>query len=162
MLTTFKRITRSGWLAFKRQMGLSLATIFIITLTISVVTLLFLFQQAALFLLSALEQKADVSIYFTKEAVEEDILKIKEDLVKIPELKEVRYVSHKEAVENLLQRYPELVESVQETEGLLNLASLNIRAAEIAQYVKVLTFLEEAPFSGLIEKVDYYRREPII
>ncbi len=162
MFISLKRIIRAGWLAFKRQAGLSLATIFVMALTVFLVTLLFLFQQATLFLLSFLEEKADVSIYFTKETREEDILKIKDELVKFPELKDVKYVSHQEAVESLLQKHPELIESIQETEGLLNLASLNIRAAEPAQYVAVLNFLEAAPFGNLIEKVDYYQREPII
>lgn len=161
-IISLKRIIRSGWFSFKRQGGLSLATIFIMVMTISLITSLFLFQEIIRFSISQLQEKVDISIYFKKDALPEDILKIKEEISKIPEVKSIEYISNEEAKKRLIEKHPELKESVRLTEDRLNLASLNIKAGEAAQYAAIANFLENASFKKLIEKVDYYQRKPII
>ncbi len=162
MTTSFKRIIKSGWLAFRRQLGLSLATIFIMLMTISLVTSLFLFQKTTNYLLSQLQEKVDVSVYFKQQTLEKDILEAKDELSRIPEVKNVEYVSHEQALKTLLEKHPELTESVRETSGLLNLASLNIKAGQASQYVAISDFLENSEFNALIEKIDYNERKPVI
>lgn len=162
MLTTLKRIIRSGLISFRRQLGLSIATTFILVMTISLITLLFLFQKTTLFLISQLQEEANISVYFKKNIQEEDILKIKEEIIKVPEVNEVVYISHQEALEEFLRKNPELQESVEITQGLLNLASLNIKAAGIAQYTAISDFLENSPFRDSVQKIDYYQRKPVI
>ncbi len=162
MLTSLKRIIRSGWIAFRRQGGLSVATIFVLVMTISLVTSLFLFQKTTRFMISQLQGKVDISVYFKKDTLEKDILEIKDEITKIAEVKNVEYVSHEVALQELLARHPELQESTKETEGLLNLASLNIKAGQASQYAAISDFLEKASFKDLIDKVDYYQRKPVI
>jgi len=113
-------------------------------------------------MISQLQEKVDISVYFTRETLEEDILQIKDEIAKIPQVTDVEYVSHEAALAELLARHPELAESTKETEGLLNLASLNIKASQASQYVAITDFLENAPFRSSIEKVDYYQRKPVI
>lgn len=162
MLTSLKRVFRSGWIGFKRQGGLTVATIFIMFVTISLITSLFLFQKFTQFLITGLKEKVDISIYFKKEAGEEEILKIREEISKIPEVKNVEYVSNEDAIKRLLEKHPELIESVKETEGVLKITSLNIKAVQASQYAAINNFLENSPFKNLIEKVDYYQRKPVI
>jgi len=162
MLTSLKRIIRSGWITFKRQGGFTVATIFIMVITISLMTCLFLFQRITKFSISLLQDKVDVSIYFKDTSLEQDILGIKEQIAKIPEVKSVEYVSNEEAKKRLLEKYPELTESLRETQGMLNLASLNIKAGQADQYAAIANFLEKAPFKNLIQKTDYYQRKPVI
>ena len=162
MLTSLKRIIRSGWITFKRQGGFTVATIFIMVITISLMTCLFLFQRITKFSISLLQDKVDVSIYFKDTSLEQDILGIKEQIAKIPEVKSVEYVSNEEAKKRLLEKYPELTESLRETQGMLNLASLNIKAGQADQYAAIANFLEKAPFKNLIQKTDYYQRKLVI
>jgi len=162
MLTSLKRIIRSGWITFKRQAGFTVATIFIMAITISLITSLFLFQKITKFSISLLQDKVDVSVYFKDTSLEQDILEIKEQIAKIPEVKSVEYVSNEEAKKRLLEKYPELTESLRETQGMLNLASLNIKAGQADQYAAIANFLEKAPFKNLIQKTDYYQRKPVI
>jgi cell division transport system permease protein len=162
MLTPLKRVIRSGLTAFRRQAGLSAATTFILMMTISLITSLFLFQKTANFMISDLREKVDISVYFKQNAVEEDILAIKDQISQIPEVKDVEYVSNEEALADLLAKHPELQESTKETEGMLNLASLNIKANQASQYAAITDFLENAPFKNLIDKIDYYQRKPVI
>lgn len=165
MFTSLKRIIRSSLISFKRQGTLTFATIFIMVMTISLIGFLFLFHQISQFLITQIQEKADFSIYFKQGVSEEDILKVKEEISKIPEVKNVAYVSHSEATKKLLERHPELKESVRETEGILNLASLNISAWNASQYQAIADFLDEASktsFKNLIAKIDYPQRELII
>ncbi len=165
MFTSIKRIIRSGWIAFRRQVGLSIATCFIMIMTISLVTSLFLFQKVSQFLISSLQEKVDISVYFKEESLEKDHLNVKEEISKIPEVKSVKYVSREEALNIFTQRHkddPVLMESLAEVGGNPFLASLNIQAFEAAQYIAVAKFLEIGPFENLIEKIDYYQRKPVI
>ena len=93
MLTLIKRVIKFGWINFSRNSGLSIATIFIIVMTISLMTSLFLFREAGQFLISYLQEKIDISVYFKIDSQEIDILEVKEELLKIPEVKNVQYIS---------------------------------------------------------------------
>lgn len=161
MFISLKRVIKSAWVNLKRNSGLSFATIFILILAVGLITSLFLFHQISQFLLSSIENKVDISVYFKDIIPEEEILDIKEEISKLSEVKEVGYVSQKEAVQKLIERKPELTESIKETEGVLNIASLNIKVYTADQFSAVVNFLEKSSFAEKIE-VDYYERKPII
>jgi len=165
MLTLIKRIFKSGWLSFSRDGGLAVATCFIMVMTISLATSLFLLKDVSQFLISTVQEKADISVYFKESASEEDVLKVEEEISKIPEVKNVKYVSREEALESFVQRHkddPVLMESLEEVGGNPFLAALNIKAFQVSQYQAVANFFEAGTFENLIEKVDYYQRKPVI
>ena len=68
---SLKRIARYGYQSFLRDKGSSIALLFIMVLTLSGVTSLFLVRGAASFLVLALESRVDVSAYFFKETPEQ-------------------------------------------------------------------------------------------
>ena len=138
-----------------------MASVFIMTLVISAATSLFLFHQVTRFLVSALQSRVDISVYFRELTPEAEILRIKDEIAKVPQVKEVEYVSQEEATRRLLARRPDLANSVSETQGFLNIASLNIKVFETGQYAQVTSFLENSPFRTQIN-VDYYERKPVI
>jgi cell division transport system permease protein len=162
MLTALKRVIHAGWLGLKRQGGLAIATIFTMVMTISMITSLFLFQKITRFSVAMLEEKVDVSVYFKQTSPVDDILKLKDELVKLPEVKSVEYVSDEEAKQNLLEGHPDLADSLAETEGMLNLASLNIKAAKADQYDAIVSFLQNGDFKDSIQDIDYAERKPVI
>jgi len=165
MFTLIKRIFKSGWLSFSRDGGLAAATCFIMLIPIFLATSLFLLKDVSQFLISTVQEKADISVYFKESVSEEDILKVEEEISKIPEVKNVNYVSKEEALESFVQRHkndPVLMESLEEVGGNPFLAALNIKAFQASQYQTVANFFETGTFENLIEKVDYYQREPVI
>lgn len=144
---------------------MSAATIFIIVLTIFLVTSLFIFQKAATLLIADLQEKVDISVYFKDTADEQQILDAKKDLVSLPEVKDVQYTSAEAALEAFVAKHkdePVLIESIVELGANPLLASLDIKAGQASQYDAIASFLQEAPFKDLIEKVDYYQRKPVI
>ena len=165
MFILIKRIFRSGWQGLRRNGGMITANIFVITMAIFVVTSLFFFRDISRFLISSIEEKADISVYFKDEAEEEDILKIKEEVFGIPEVKEVRYVSKEEALRRFTEKRkkdPRSMEALVYVGKNPFLASLGIKAFQADQYITVVNFLENFHFNYLIEKHDYYERELVI
>lgn len=165
MLTSFKRIIKAGWISFTRNIGLSIATIFVMILVIFLITSLFLFNIVSKILISDVQEKIDISIYFKKDILLEKILEIKSDIVKLPDVKDVEYVSEGQALDKFTERYknnPVLLESLKEVGENPFLPSLNIKAKEASRYEDIAKFLENSSFKDLIEKIDYYQRKPII
>lgn len=165
MFASIKRIFKSGWQSFFRDGGLAGATIFILFLAISLATFIFLFQGVSQFLISMVEEKADIAIYFKPEVPEGEILTIEEELKKNPIVKEVKYVSKEEALTEFSQKHEEnsvLISSLEEVGNNPFLPSLHIMAFEGGQYETIAKLFEASMFENLVEKVDYYQRKPII
>jgi len=165
MLISFKRIVKTGCRSFSRNIALSMAAVFIMVMVISLATLLFLLNPVSKILISDLQEKVDISVYFREEVLSEDILQVKSEISRIPEVKNVEYVSREQALEKFIERHrddPVLMESLTEVGENPFLASLNIRAWQASQYEQVTNFLETGPFRNLVDKVDYYQRKPVI
>lgn len=148
-----------------RDGGMIIANIFIMVMAISVITSLFLFRDISQFVIQSLQEKVDVSVYFKYEAAEEDVIRVKEAIASIPEVKEVNYVSRQEALEKFTEKHgsnPVLMESLTEVGTNPFLASLGIKAFQAYQYEAVVGFLESPQYDYLIEKIDYYERKPVI
>jgi len=112
-----------------------------------------------------LEEKADISVYFKEEVAEIDILEVKEELAKVPEVKEIKYVSKEKALADFIQRHqdnPVLMASLEKVGRNPFLASLNIMASDVGQYQTIANFFEKLAFENLVEKVNYYQRKPVI
>jgi len=164
MFVAFRRIFKLGWQSFTRDGGLAAATVFILVIVIALVTSLFILKEVSQFLIASIQEKVDISVYFKERALETEILNIKEEISKIPEVKEVKYISKVKALEEFVERYkdePVLMESLAEV-GNPFLASLNIKAWEASQYGVIANFLEHPVYEDLVEKVDYYQRKPVI
>lgn len=165
MFTSLKRIIKAGFLNFRRQGGLTFATVSIMVMTISLITFLFFFQGIVQYLVLNLQEKVDVSVYFKKDSLEIEILEAKEEISRIPEVKSIEYVSQEEALDRFTQKHkdnPLLMEALAEVGGNPLLASLNIKAWQVDQYEALANFLEGATFQGLIEKVDYHQNKIVI
>jgi len=165
MLTSFKRIIKTGWKGFSRNIGLSIATILIMVVVISLATLLFLLNPASKILISGLQEKVDISVYFGEDVLPGDIWEVESEISRIPEVKDVEYVSREQALEKFIEKHrddPVLMESLTEVGYNPFLASLNIKAWQVSQYEQVTNFLETGPFRNLIDKVDYHQRKPVI
>jgi cell division transport system permease protein len=160
-----KRIFRFGWQSLARDGGMISANVFIMTMAVFMITSIFFLKDISQFLVNSIEDKVDVSVYFKENVLEEDILKVKQEIVLVPEVKEVNYVSKEQALENFVNRHgnnPVLMEALVEVGANPFLASLGVKAFEAEQYTSVVSFLEGFQSSYLIEKIDYYERKPVI
>ncbi|MCK4781884.1 ABC transporter permease [Candidatus Parcubacteria bacterium] len=164
ILTTIKRIIKSGWKSFWRNNGLAVATIFIIVMIISLINGLFIFQAATDFLVSNLQEKADVSIYFNENISEAEILEVKKEINAVEGVNSIEYISREMASEKFVEKYKEsqiLMEALEIVEDDPFLASLNVKMAEASDYAVLNGFLEEK-FSEKIYKINYFENKEVI
>jgi cell division transport system permease protein len=164
MLNFIKRIIKYGWKIFIRDGEIALTDVFILVIVILLISSLFIFREVGKILISSLKEKADISVYFKEDVPEEEILKLEEEISKISEVKEVKYVSKEEALNEFKERHkenPVLMEALSEIGANPFLASLSIKAREASQYETIINFLNEKN-SQFIEKIDYYQRKPLI
>jgi len=165
MFISFKRVIKTGWKGFRRNIGLSLAAILIMVIVISLATLLFLLSPVSKILIADIQEKVDISVYFKEDVSSEYILEVESEISKIPEVKDVEYISKDQALEKFIEKHkddPVLMESLAELGSNPFLASLSVRAWEPSQYEQVVSLLETSSFKNLIDKVDYYERKPVI
>ncbi|MDQ5883349.1 MAG: cell division transport system permease protein [Patescibacteria group bacterium] len=100
-----KRIIRGGFLNFVRNGFVSLSSVLVMTITLSVITIIILSQAVLNFSLSQLQDKVDVTVFFTVGASESEILSIKSQLEQLPEVASVDYISSDQALENFRERH---------------------------------------------------------
>lgn len=152
-------------MVFARNFGLSIATVFIIVMVIFLITFLFIFNFASDALIANIQEKVDVSVYLKEDVSIDNILSVKADLAKIPEIKDIKYVSKEEVLAQFIEKHkndPVLMESLAEVGENPFLATLNIKAWQASQFEQVSKFLENYGKKDLIEKIDYYERKPVI
>ena len=165
MFILIKRIIRFGWKNFCRNSGLSISVLFIMIVTTSLITSLFLLRGMTNFIISDLQKRADISVYFNLDVPEEEILKIKSEIIQFPGVKDVEYISRRKALEEFKKRHEHnpIIMTALEVINVNPLpASLNIRAAGVIEYAVIANFLEAPPFVNLIYKIDYLDRKHMI
>lgn len=114
---------------------------------------------------SSLEEKVDISVYFKAEAGDEEIAQVRQQLQDVPAVKFVQYVSRDQALADFKQRHAGdalIQESLAELDTNPLQASLNIKAKSSGQYAAITAFLEANKFRPLIDKINFYENEQVI
>src|SRR3990167_7379767 len=116
-------------------------------------------------IVSGLEEKVDVSVYFKNEASEGEIAKVKSDLESLGTVKNVEYVSKDQALSEFKERHAGdtlVQDSLAELDENPLQASLNVKADDSSQYASIVTFLEGNKFRSLVDKINFYENEQVI
>jgi cell division transport system permease protein len=160
-----KRIFNVGWTNFKRNTYLSMGTTGVMVLVLFLFSGLMSLSYLTSQVVSGLEEKVGVSVYFKDEASEEEISKIKSDLESLGTVRNVEYVSKDKALDEFKQIHAGDT-LVQDSLALLDenplQASLKIKANDSAQYASIASFLEGNKFRSLVGKIDFYEYESVI
>jgi len=165
-----KRIIRGGFLNFVRNGFVSLSSVLVMTITLSVITLIILSQAVLSFSLSQLQEKVDVTVFFTVGASESEILGIQTQLEQLPEVANVEYISSNQALENFRERHSTDYLTLQALEELDENplgATLNIEAIEASEYEQIANFLESGDALAsnqkvIIDKINYFQNKLVI
>lgn len=163
--TAIWRILKSGWQSFIRNYWLSTATVAVMILALFVIGGLALFNVMTQAIVENLEGRVDVSVYFNKDTEEAKVLSVRQELVELPEVKSVDYISQEEALKNFQERHKDnevLLQSLQELDQNPLEPSLNIKANEASQYESISNYLAQDRFQGIIDKINYKQNQDII
>ena len=167
MWTTIKRVVRSGFTDFWRNSFVSIASIFVMTVTLFVIGSIFFIQATLDTTLMQLRDKVDVNVYFALSAREDQILNLKKDLESLPHVKNVEYKSREQVYNDFKERHQDDQLTLQALDELGENplgAMLNIRANDTEQYEAIAQFLEThdsgtGGSSSIVDKVNFYQNK---
>lgn len=167
--TSVRRVFRAGLINVWRNSFVSLASIFVMTMTvITIGALMFLSALIGQFV-TYVQDKVDVNVYFVTTADENAILDLKSTLEKLPDVAYVEYTTRDEALQQFRERHQDDQLTVQALDELGDNpfgAALSVKAKEPSQYEGIAQYLNErmqseqgAPF---IETVNYAQNKAVI
>ena len=161
---SIKRVCRAGFLSFWRNGFVTLASVLVMTVTLFTLGLVVFTGIILSTTLEDLRDKADVNIYFTTSASEEQILDLQKQVEALPEVASTEYVSRDQELELFRERHANdqlTLQALDELGGNPLGAVLNIRATDISQYESIGKFLQqqqalESGRTSIIDKVNYF------
>lgn len=159
------RVLRAGMNNFRRNSYVTFGT----TGTMALVLFLFLGLIAVNFLggvvVSGLEGKVDVAVYFKQDASQENIMTVKHDLEALNTVAEVNFTSRDDALTAFKERHAQdalIQTSLSELQDNPLQASLQVKATDPGQYATIVSFLETHKLRTSIDKINYYENEAVI
>ncbi len=165
MKESLERIFNVGWTNFKRNSYLSLGTTGVMTLVLLLFSGLMAVNFLSSTIISGLEDKVDISVYFKNEASDTEIGAVRQELENLGSVAKVEYISREQALNDFKQRHAGDVliqESLNELDGNPLQASLNVKASEPSGYPSIVQFLEANKFRSLVDKINFYENEQVI
>lgn len=167
MPADFKRVLNFAFTDFYRNKGTSVAAIFVLIITTLLMTGLFVTSGISGFLVKEIQNKIDITAYFKETTSEQDIMVIKDEILKkSPDIKEITYVSKEEALADFNEKHQGndvFSRALLEVGGNPFLPSLNITTSgNPVQYEEISNVLESDQFSSFVEKVDFSQKKDTI
>lgn len=167
---TIRRVLTGGWKNFIRGGSVSAATVLIMTVTLSIIGTLIFLSALLSFTLNAIKDKVDVSVYFVTSASESDILAVKSELLKLPQVEGVTYTSATDALAAFRARHAGdqlTLQALDELGGNPLDASLEVRAKDPAEYESIVQFLEASPAlsangASIVDRINYSQNKNVI
>lgn len=165
-----KRMLVSGGKSFLRGGAVSAATVIIMTVTLSIIGSLIFISALLTFTLDTIKDKVDVAVYFVTSASEADILAVKGQLEKLPQVADVSYTSADEALAAFRERHATdqlTLQALEELGGNPLDASLEVRAKDPSEYESIVKFLEASPTlssggTSIVDRINYSQNKEVI
>ena len=162
---TVKRVVRAGFLDFWRNGFVSLASILVMTVTLFVVGMTIFAGVILSTTLEQLRDKADMQVYFTADATDDQIAQLQKSVAALPQVASVQFVSADDALAAFRLRHQNDQLTLQALDELGTNplgAQLTIKAKDISQYDAIAQFLEQQQAlsqgnsQNIIDKVNYF------
>lgn len=169
MWTSLKRVFRSGLVSFWRDGFVSLAAVFVMTMTLTIIGSLMFLNGIVNQFVVYVQDKVDVNVYFVPAASEDDIFDLTNAIKNLPEVSYVEFTSRDEALAQFRERHQDDQLTLQALDELGENpfgAALSIKAKEPSQYAGIAQFLDDQMQSSLtepfIDSVNYAQNKVVI
>ncbi|MCX6787119.1 MAG: permease-like cell division protein FtsX [Candidatus Kaiserbacteria bacterium] len=165
-----KRMFVSGGKNFMRGGAVSVATVLIMTVTLAIIGSLIFLSALLSYTLGTIKDKVDVSVYFVTTASEGDILAVKDQLLKLPQVSSVTYTSAADALIAFRAKHASdqlTLQALDELGGNPLDASLEVRAKDPSEYESIVSFLEASPAlsaggASIVDRINYAQNKEVI
>jgi len=157
-LLKLSRTLKEGFINFRRNGWLSVGTISVLAISLYIVSFTLLIGYTANFVLQNIQEKINITVYFSPEVKQERIMGIKEKLAGFSEIKSVDFVSREQALQELEQlssRNEVIKDAIKEVGGNPLPDSLVIKANNPDQYEIIAKAIENSVFRDDIININY-------
>ena len=151
--------------SFWRNIWLSLATIFIISLALLSINFLVVINAISDSAIMAVKDRIDISIYLKPDVRESKIAEMKNNLQTLPQVRSVDYktpADNLDAFKSRHQNDPNIQETLKELSGNPLGATLVVKAKELNDYPEILKAIDDPSYSDLIEEKNYDDHQLVI
>ncbi len=155
---TFFRIIKFAFQKFWRNLWLSIVTIIVLILALLSINFIIILNYIANTSIESIKNKIDITVYFSKDASETEIMNLKNFLQSLSEVSSVQYISPQDALDNFKKRYSnskEILNSLDELDKNPLSASLIIKADSIKDYETILNILSDDVYKNLISTTSF-------
>lgn len=161
-MTLLKRVLEAGLKGFYRNKTISIASIFILTVTLTIMANLFLLQAVFNYSVTEIKKKVDISIYLKPDASDASIISIKQKLQELPNIKNVIYITKEETLNNFKEDYKNDLETIGALDELGSNpfgASFSVIANDTSDYETIISKINDEKVLGedqsSIDKINY-------
>lgn len=165
MFLSVYRTSKFAVTNFRRNLWLSVVTIFILVLTLFTISLLAGVNLTAAQAINAIKEKIDVDIFFNVSTAEDKILEAQIYLKNLDEVKEVKFVSQDMALEQFKAKHEDDADiqiSLEELDKNPLPASLVITAQNLDDYETIINKFEESPYNEYAQSKDFVNHQVVI
>ncbi|MCK5096201.1 MAG: ABC transporter permease [Candidatus Pacebacteria bacterium] len=159
-----RRILRWGAIGFMRNGTVSFSSVLVMTIALLMIGSTMLMSTFLHATLDSVEDKIDINVYFSVDAVEEDMTELQRNLEYLATVESVTYVSKEEALVEFKARHENdelTIQALKELDENPLRARLNIKAFSPEQYDSIAAIFNEGSATlqeydtGFIDKVNY-------
>lgn len=153
-----KRVFRSGFTNAMRNSFVSLASIFVMTMTLMIVGSLMFLQSVVGEFVTYVKDKVDVNVYFVPAADTTAIADLADAIRALPEVARVTYASPEESLaafraENENDQL--ILQGLDELGSNPFGATLSVVAKDTKDYQSIVQFIDDSAPSSLVDRVNY-------
>jgi cell division transport system permease protein len=163
-MISIKRMLKMALLSFRRNGWLSVAATLVMVLTLFIISMFFILSFILSSSVKAINEKMDISMYLEDKASITEVETLKLRLSNLMNVKEVRYVSKKEALDIYREKNKgriELLQAFTEKDNPLP-ASLEIKVSDPSKMDEIVSVLEENQYKSITSKISYHENRAII
>ncbi|MBI2607631.1 MAG: ABC transporter permease [Candidatus Doudnabacteria bacterium] len=155
---TFNRVIKNGITNFFRNIWLSIAATSVMAITLFIISTVLIIYTLTNLSLDNIKDSIGVSVYFNSQTSESEILKIKDELELLPEIKQIEYVPKTVALDRFKEVHKNdslLIETINEFKASENPLpdSFAITAYELSDYGKISQILNSNRFAPFFDRV---------
>ncbi len=153
MMQSIFRVFTYATQNFFRNFWLTVATLIVMVILLFLINITVSIDQIKTALLTEVDQRIDISLFFKQNVPQAEVLAIKEELEKNENVAKTVVISPDEGLATVQQRYPKIAEKILPTLQANPLGyTLRIKAASIENYTTLLADIEKN--ESIAEKLD--------
>lgn len=164
-IISFFRIIKLGVVNFWRNIWLSVATTFIMVLTLFLISTLVIINIIGNIALDTVKEKVDISVFLNSETTEAQINQVKNKLLSLSEVKSIDYITKEQALKEFKEKHKgeeKLLASIEELEMNPLESSLIVKAKNPEDYALISEALSDDKFKDVIRKVTFEDNKRVI